>query len=80
MSKVSQSWQVANSPRAITLEPIRVHVLDWPEHSDARRVSAPFFARIAQLVEQLFSNQQVGGSDPSAGANLNSHLAIAILT
>lgn len=38
------------------------------------------FARIAQLVEQLFSNQQVGGSDPSAGANLNSHLAIAILT
>lgn len=38
------------------------------------------FARIAQLVEQMFSNHQVGGSDPSAGANLNSHLAIAILT
>lgn len=38
------------------------------------------FARIAQLEEQLFSNQQVGGSDPSAGANLSSHLAIAILT
>lgn len=27
------------------------------------------FARIAQLVEQLFSNQQVGGSDPYAGAS-----------
>ena len=40
----------------------------------------PFIARIAQLVEQLFSNQQVGGSDPSAGANLSSYLAIAILT
>ena len=34
-------------------------------------VPLPVFAGIAQLVEQLICNQQVGGSSPSTGSNLN---------
>ena len=38
-----------------------------------------FFAGIAQLVEQLICNQQVVGSNPSAGSNLKMKRSLVIV-